>query len=159
MRYCHHCDAQFPDDEKRCLHCNAPLHDHRLSEASLDADAGSSEDVVLLASLDPFESRRLLDRLAEAGVDFTVLNDQEARARSSGRGRSYAGVNVFVPVAEHARASALQQQMVRESLPDLPPDFEPDAAGSDVCPACSAPLAGDAQSCGECGLEFPEASG
>lgn len=149
MRHCPACDAQFPDEHDACVHCGAPLGD--------DSAAG----FVLLASLDPFESRQLLDRLAEAEVAFAVLNDRDARARSVGRGRpgSFAGVNVFVHPDQHARASALHQQMVRESLPDLPEDFAAEAMDPDSCPACASPLAEDASSCAECGLEFPDANG
>jgi len=148
VRHCPACDAQFPDDQQACVHCGAALDDD------------STASFVLLTSLDPFESRRLLDRLAEAEIPFAVLNDHEARLRSAGRGRSgsFAGVNIFVHPDEHGRASALHQQLVRESLPDLPEDFVADATDPDACPACASPLAADAQCCAECGLEFPDAN-
>jgi RNA polymerase subunit RPABC4/transcription elongation factor Spt4 len=149
VRHCPACDAQFPDEQEQCLHCGASL--------AGDATVG----LVLLASLDPFESRALLERLAESEIEFSVLNDRDARARTAGRGRpgSFAGVNIFVHPDEHARAFALQQQLVRESLPDLPEDFTTEAADSETCPACASPLAADARSCAECGLEFPDANG
>jgi hypothetical protein len=148
LRHCPACDAQFPDDQAACLHCGASLAEE------------PTEGLVLLASLDPFESRALLERLAEAQIPFAVLNDQEARLRAAGRGRpgSFAGVNVFVPLDAHPRASALHQRLVRESLPDLPEDFAPETGDPDACPACASPLAPDAQSCAECGLEFPDAN-
>jgi len=149
MRHCPTCDAQFPDEQEACLHCGGALEEE------------SAAGLLLLASLDPFESRPLLERLTEHGIPFAVLNDQQARARVVGRGRpgSLAGVNVFVRSDDHARALEIQQRLVRESLPDLPPDYAPEGAHSDGCPACGTELAPDAQSCAECGLEFPDANG
>jgi len=158
MRYCHPCDCQFPDEQELCLHCGAPLHDAPRLPGDQDRDPASIEGMLLLASMDPFESRRLLDRLDEAGIHFAVINDETARKILSGRVGRYAGVNILVPPDQHAAAREIQQRMVRESLPDLPEDFEPTPDGAEVCPACSTPLASDAQCCEECGLEFPEVS-
>lgn len=158
MRYCHACDCQFPDEDTVCLHCGARLHASPAVPGVVDDDADPSAGYVLLTVLDPFEARRLLDRLAEAGVPFAVLSDQSASARGALQGRRGAtvGVNVFVPPEERERASEVQQQVLRESLPDLSPDFDAGAAGADACPACSTPLSRDAASCSECGLEFPD---
>jgi hypothetical protein len=112
--------------------------------------------MVLLASMDPFESRRLLDRLAEAGIPFAVVNDEAARRVSRGRAGGFAGVNILVPLDQHTAAGEIQQAVLRESLPGLAEDFEPPSDGAEVCPACATPLAGDAQRCEECGLEFPD---
>ena len=158
LRYCHACDCQFPDEDEVCLHCGARLYAAPSTPGVDDGEEDPSAGYVLLTVLDPFESRRLLDRLAEAGIRFAVLSDQSASARAALQGRRGAtvGVNVFVPPEDKERASELQQQVLRESLPDLSPDFDASAAGADVCPACSSPLSGDAASCSECGLEFPD---
>jgi hypothetical protein len=156
MRYCHPCDCQFPDEQESCLHCGAPLHDEPRTATGEAGDADSIEGLVLLTSMDPFESRRLLDRLAEAGIRFAVVNDEAARRVSRRRTGGFAGVNILVTPDQHAAASEIQQRVLRESLPDLPEDFEPAPDGAESCPACSAPLAGDAQCCDECGLEFPD---
>jgi hypothetical protein len=148
MRHCPSCDAQFPDEQQSCLHCGGALEED------------SAEGLLLLASLDPFESRPLLERLTERGIPFAVLNDQLARARAVGRGRpgSFAGVNIFVRQDDHPSALEIHQQIVRDSLPDLPPDYAPENTHGDGCPACGAELAADAPSCAECGLEFPDAT-
>lgn len=151
MRYCEACDCQIPGEHERCLHCGGPL-----GEQAAEGE-GEGEEMVLLASLDAFESRRLLDRLTEAGIPFAVVSDEAARRLSRARTGGFSGVNVLVPVGEREAASQIQQAMLRESLPDLPDDFVPQVEGSDACPACSAPLAQDAQECAECGLEFPDA--
>lgn len=156
MRYCHPCDCQFPDEQELCLHCGASLHDAPRLPGDEDRDTAPTEGMLLLASMDPFEARRLLDRLDEEGIHFTVINDDAARRLSGGRVGGYNGVNVFVPPDQHAAAREIQQRVLRESLPDLPEDFEPTPDGAEVCPACSTPLASDAQACEECGLEFPE---
>jgi hypothetical protein len=158
VRFCHACDCQFPDEDEVCLHCGARLHAAPSAPSAGGDDEDPSAGYVLLTVLDPFEAPRLLDRLAEAGIPFAVLSDQSAQARVALHGRRGAtvGVNVFVPPEERERASELQQQVLRESLPDLSPDFDASAGGADVCPACSSPLSGDAASCSECGLEFPD---
>ncbi len=145
MRHCPSCDSQFPDDQEACLHCGGPL----------GGEPSSETDLVLLATMDPFESRRLLDRLAEAGIAVSVVSDEAVRR--SGRGRGQSGVNILVAADQAAAAAAIQQAVLRESLPGLPEDFEPPPDGAETCPACSSPLAADAAACDECGLEFPDA--
>lgn len=147
MRHCESCDCQLPDESRSCPHCDRPL-----GEPSLD-----DESLVLIASLDAFESRRLLDRLTEAEIPFLVLSDADARRRVQGGARGFAGVNVFVPAEQRTRAREIQQEVLRESLPDLPEDFVPPPDGAETCPACATPLAQDAEQCAECGLEFPSA--
>ncbi len=157
LRFCHRCDCQFGEEHDTCLHCGGALDEAPASPR--DGGADPEGELVLLASLHALESRPLLDGLVDAGIPFAVLNDREARARMTGSGRqiNLSGVNVFVPQDVHAHALELQQRMLRESLPDLPEDFVPDGGNPDACPACAAPLASDAHSCQDCGLEFPDA--
>lgn len=150
MRHCPSCDSQLPDDQETCLHCGGPLDD--VAEAP-----SAAGDLVLLTSVDAFESRRLLDRLADAGLSFSVVSDEAAQRLFRGRSRGNAGVNVLVPAAQYAAAREIQQAVLRESLPDLPEGFEPPPDGAETCPACATPLAADAAACGECGLEFLDA--
>ena len=147
MRHCEACDCQLPDEHATCPHCGGEL-------AVLPPDA---KTMVLIASLDAFESHRLLGRLTEAGISFVVVSDDAARRFSGGGARGFAGVNVVVPADQATAAREIQQAVLRETLPDLPDDFAPPEDGAETCPACSAPLAHDARECAECGLEFPDA--
>lgn len=114
-------------------------------------------DAVLLATLHPFEVGPLLERLEDAGIACDLRNDDEAAAAGrSARRAGATGVHVFVAAGDLARASEIHQALIVESLPDLPEGFDPSAQDAAACPACQTPLAPDAGSCAECGLEFPE---
>ena len=155
MRHCEACDCQLPDEHTSCPHCGGALADLR---PDAENDTGSdAENMVLIASLDAFESHRLLERLTDAGISFAVVSDAAARRFSGGGTRGFAGVNVVVPADQALAAREIQQAVLRETLPDLPDDFAPPEDGAETCPACAAPLADDARECAECGLEFPDA--
>lgn len=114
-------------------------------------------DAVLLATLHPFEVTPLLERLDEAGIAYDMRNDDEAAAAGRAvRSAGATGVHVFVSPGDLARAAEIHQALIVESLPDLPEGFDPSAHDAAACPACQTPLAPDAGSCAECGLEFPE---
>lgn len=166
MQFCHRCDCQLPDDSERCLHCGGPLHAHARGDTGGDADEEDSlptldagrEDLAHLASLTPHEAPRLLDRLAEAGVPFAIVDDDALRARDPRRAAAQrTRVHVLVAQEDLSRASRIEQEAILESLPDLPEGFDPHAHEEGSCPACGSVLASDSIECAECGLAFPEA--
>lgn len=161
MRFCHSCDCQVPDDVDVCLVCSGPLHaePRDAGAASAGSAAGWSPDQwAMLAQRTPFDAAPLLDRLAEAHIPFALAMPGDERLPENLRASATrpGGLWVLVPRSEHARAVAIEQRLLVETLPDLPEDFDPMALDEGRCPACETPMAPDAAQCDECGLEIPE---
>ena len=102
-------------------------------------------------------ARELADRLADGGIDVRLA--PEPRAPSASARGGYAGrtgrLVVLVPEPDLERARSIESRLVRESVPDLPEDFDPEAQAEGQCPACQTPLPEQAAECAECGLCFP----
>jgi hypothetical protein len=51
---------------------------------------------------------------------------------------------------------SIEAQFIRDTVPDLPPDFDPlEVKPADACPACGTPIVAGAEECGDCGLTLP----
>jgi hypothetical protein len=99
-----------------------------------------------------------LKALRESGVKFVPVGKGGSRQVNIRYGSSghFASIEVYVDPDDFERASAIEQRVLRETLPDPPGGFPRSSGTSDVCPACEAPLSADATSCPDCGLSFPD---
>jgi hypothetical protein len=118
----------------------------------------AGDDLVLLATLSTTDAAALLEELEARGIAAEALTDHDARARLAGTGRalSRGGLHVFVPASDLGNAVAVHQELVLDSLPDLPEGYDPNAHDGSACPACGSALDPSAHACADCGLEFPE---
>jgi hypothetical protein len=107
----------------------------------------SEDPLLLIGALPPSVAERFAARLAEAGVDA------ELKPADVGRGWE---VQIYVRDSELERARAVQAAFIRESVPDLPADYDPHATvTTEGCPACGAEIAEGATECADCGLALP----
>ncbi len=158
MRYCHSCNAQLPDSFARCVHCGGPLRSQPGASQRAARSRGSLDGLCFLARRHPSRARPLLEALREAGIHFVPVGDGGARRVDvpSGSHGEHARLDVYVLPDDLERASAIEQRVLRSSLPSLPPDYEPAAEPGDRCPACGTRLSGAPDVCGDCGLHFPD---
>ena len=158
MKFCASCNAQFPDEMDRCVHCGGRLQDSFLGTSPDDVQLPPVEKLFLLSSYQPPFTRRLADRLQEADIPFHIEVDPGAdradeRFGSSGR---EVRLQLYVRPEDREDAEALQAQLIRDRVPDIPDEFAPDLVSEGVCPACSSAVAEGDVECPDCGLAFPE---
>ena len=129
----------------------------------------------LLSTHPPALAQELARRLVDAGVEVRLAAEparpvrradppsghvEGERAwgsqRMAARGGYGIGGRVQIYVAERdlARARSVESRFIREQVPDVPEDFDPENLPADRCPACQAQLPEEAQTCTECGLAF-----
>jgi hypothetical protein len=133
------------------------------------------EQTSLLSAHPPSLAEELARRLVDAGVEVR-LEVESARPvrraeppagyveaerawgsqRMAARGGYGSGtrVQIYVAEADLARARSVESRFIREQVPDVPANFDPDNLAPDRCPACDAQLPEEAQVCPECDLAF-----
>ncbi len=155
MKLCRSCDAQFPDEYARCVHCGRPLHDARSKRDAASADPSTR---VHLADEHPAKVTGLLDRLREADVPFTLVTDGGTRRVDGTRGSAghRARASVFVDAGDLSRAESIHRGFLESIIPHLAHAATP-AAPPGTCPACHDAVAPHVEECPSCGLAFPEA--
>lgn len=159
MKLCTHCNAQFPDGRRRCVHCGRRLG----QDAPRPGPAGP--DLARLHHLTddhPAKIGPLLERLRAQDVPFTLVTDGGARLVDWHRGSSgwKAKASVYVEPEDRARAQRIHRAYLADLIPgleDLPPEPDGSVPDEEACPACLEPLAASAPRCPSCGLAFPEA--
>ncbi len=104
---------------------------------------GEALHLVRSAQLDWIHA--LAERLEEAGVPRQVNPLGERRATDSTWG-------LYVRERDLPRAIALDREVMREIMPDVPEDFDPAALDTSHCPACAEPVTEGAIECPGCGL-------
>ena len=100
--------------------------------------------------------KRLRAECAAGTAIYDALCGSGITAKMAARGGYGTGgrVQIFVAQADLARARSVESRFIREQVPDVPEDFDPDNLASDRCPACDAQLPAEAQACPECELTF-----
>lgn len=165
MKLCRHCNAQFDEEHRRCIHCGRRLR--AASEEPAPAAPGvrpaerGAPDVAELHHLTddhPAKIAPLLERLERAEIPVALVADTGERAIVGWRGSSgwAATASVYVAPEQREAAEALHREFLAELVPQLAGPGAGDAA-EDVCPACREPVSPRAASCPSCGLAFPEA--
>ena len=156
MKLCSHCNAQFPDEYSRCIHCDRRLR------ALRDASAVRHPDLRKLHHLTdehPAKIAPLLDRLQDAGISFTLITDDGTRSVDFYRGSAgwKAKASVYVEPPDREAAERLHRAFLEEVIPHLAQMDPRGTSPADCCPACHEALGQHADSCPACGLVFPEA--
>jgi hypothetical protein len=156
MKLCNHCSAQFSDDHVRCIHCGRRLRSATGQPARNPPDLSH---LYHLTDEHPAKVAALLNGLTEAGIAFTLITDPgmdsiDWEGRSAGWG---ATASVYVDPADRERAEQVHRAFLEAVIPQLAEMERGIRPLSGCCPACGGPLAPSAESCGSCGLVFPEA--
>jgi len=153
LRYCHHCQAQFPDDYAKCLHCGGRLVSRAPGAAGHPAVHGASGGLSLLARREPLKAVPLLDALTGAGVRFTVIGEGGVRQVSMDHGSfgRNAAVAVYVAREDFPEAEAILAMELGQAREE---SLASQGEASDRCPACGAALMGVPRDCPDCGLVF-----
>jgi len=143
---------------RRCSECGA-----RAPEASAPATARAPdpEAFVALAADEPERIGELLERLVAAGIVFDQIADSRAEDVDvlPGSAGHPALVSVRVRRADLERARVVEDEWMRERLPDSGAPIPLEGNAAQGCPACGAPLTAEAAACTACGLEIPTLEG
>ena len=154
MRYCHECDAQFPDEHAKCLHCGRRLRREPAVQSSAQPGAAVPNAFRLLARRQPLKAVSLLEALSAAGIDFTVVAEGGTRHVDIRRGSygQHAAIEVYVAAEQLAEAEAVLRDELAHLTQGLP---EPVECEPGDCPACGSHVPEPAAECPDCGLVFP----
>ena len=153
VKYCHACNAQFPDDHRRCLHCGGRLESGSPAQAAPSpSDGPEPSELVLLARRQPAKAVSLLEELQAAEIEFEVIGEAGTDQVNIFFGSS--GIHAAVEVYVRPRDLDQAQAIIRAELSPLLTEPSFDSLESDVCPGCKQQLPDQATECPECGLCF-----
>lgn len=154
MKLCSSCNAQFPAEHSRCLHCGRRLQDE---SARATVDVPDLAQLHHLTDDHPAKISPLLERLRDADVSFTLVTDGGTHAVDVYRGSAgwMARASVYVAPSDRDRAERLHREFLEEVIPHLG-SMSTDLPSEDCCPACHEPLSEQAVSCPSCGLQFSD---
>jgi hypothetical protein len=153
LRYCHACDAQFPDEHAKCLHCGRRLQRERPAQSGAERDAAAPDAVRLLARRQPQKVVSLLEALSAADINFTVVAQGGTRHVDVVRGSygRHAAIEVYVDAEQLAQAESVLREELAHLTEGLP---EPVECQPGDCPACGSHVSELAPECPDCGLVF-----
>ncbi len=156
MKLCTSCDAQFPDDLGRCIHCGRSLDPPRARRAAQPAKRTIPDEMVLYRTREPLYAPPLLDALRMAEIRFLAVGDRGQWRPKGGSGNNGhdAMIEIYVDREHLERAHLAETELLRMTLPDIAPDHDPGAGSGDRCPACDTQLRVDQMTCPSCGLPF-----
>ncbi len=150
LKRCPECGEDFLPHTEMCSDCGVPLR--LASELPEDGGPEGLPDIsalVLIRAEGPAWIEALAGRLRADGIPSRVeIIDPERHGARSGLTGSACGL--FVREEDAARARAIDAEVEREQIPDLPSEGDTEA-GEDACPACGTATAG-ASECPDCGL-------
>jgi hypothetical protein len=116
-----------------------------MSDGESDDGIAPGEELHLVRSAQLDWIHALAERLTEAGIPRQVNPLSERRATDSLWG-------LYVRLADLERARALDREVMREVMPDVPDDFDPVTLDTSQCPACGEPVSDGSSECPGCGL-------
>jgi len=116
-----------------------------VSDGDAPAPPAPDADFELLRSATLDWVHALAGRLEAAEIDCQVVSLGDARSRD-------APWAVYVHRDDLVRARAVDAEVLREVVPDIPEDFDPASLDTERCPACEEPVAEGAPECASCGL-------
>jgi hypothetical protein len=153
-KICPSCREEYVATVERCPACDVVLvAEGEVVFAAPEALPPSAE-LVRLRVEHPSWIELLAESLAEAGIPSRV--ELVATDRPATRGAP-APCALFVRPADVERARAIDADLLRTQLPDLPEDVSSEWRDADACPACGAALQAEASECPGCGLAFRDA--
>jgi hypothetical protein len=153
MRYCPRCNAQFPDEHRKCIHCGGRLRDAPPADSPEQTDAAAPEGFHFLDRRQPSKAVPLLEALSAAGIGCTVVTEdgvEYADMRWGSFGR-HAAIEIYVDAEQLAEAEAIIRDELAPLMEELPDSVEYEPGH---CPACGYPVSEQATECPDCGLGF-----
>jgi hypothetical protein len=161
FKTCPGCSQEYQAWATRCAQCELVLEfasDLRAQAPRGEGGGGGdalppASELVLVELQGPWYLEELAQALAEHGISSRV--DAHADAAEARRAGQPAPLGLYVRPDDFRDARALAQEFARARLPDAESAATAPRLAAE-CPACGEPVRGDAASCAECGLEFPE---
>jgi ribosomal protein L40E len=154
MKICPRCGEEYVHSAQTCAECGVALGFEAPAEPER-LELGPAEGLVALRNAEVPWIEGLAQALAEAGVASRVELPTEIDAnRVQGRGTGALRCTLYVRSEDAAAAARVDAAFARTQVPDLPEEADAGWGESQGCPGCGAPLAADAEECGECGLVF-----
>jgi predicted amidophosphoribosyltransferase len=153
-KLCPRCREEYVATVERCATCDVPLV--AAAEVTFEAagDLPPTAQLVRVRVEHPSWIETLAVRLAEQGIPSRV--ELVASDRPATRGAP-APCALFVRPEDAERARAIDAELLRSQLPDLPEDVSSEWSEAEACPACGAALEPEAAECAGCGLAFRDA--
>jgi hypothetical protein len=153
-KLCPRCREEYVATVERCAACDVPL----VAAASAVFEAPEAlppaAELVRVRVEHPSWIETLAEHLAAEGIPSRV--ELVAADRPATRGAP-APCALFVRPGDAERARAIDAELLRSQLPDLPEDVSSEWSEAEACPACGAPLEAEAVECAGCGLAFRDA--
>lgn len=153
-KLCPRCREEYVATVERCATCDVPLV--AAAEVAFEAagDLPPAAQLVRVRVEHPSWIETLAEQLAEQGIPSRV--ELVASDRPATRGAP-APCALFVRPEDAERARAIDAELLRSQLPDLPEDVSSEWSEAEACPACGAALEPEAAECAGCGLAFRDA--
>lgn len=153
-KLCPRCREEYVATVERCPACDVPLV--AAAEVVFDApeELPPATELVRVRVEHPSWIETLAEHLAAEGIPSRV--ELVASDRPATRGAP-APCALFVRPADAERARAIDAELLRSQLPDLPENVSSEWSDAEACPACGAALEPEAVECAGCGLAFRDA--
>lgn len=149
LRRCPECEFEHRESALVCPNCGLALFGQGES-ATADEGLPPLEALLLLRVAHVGWAQSLSERLQAAGVPHRIAAENAGSADALRFG-------VFIRGEDREAALAVDAEVLREQLPDLPEGFDPGALQEGGCPACGAAVGTDERECPECGLALIDA--
>ena len=136
MRYCHECNAQFPEEHDKCLHCGRRLRREPPGQPGSRPGAAKPAALRLLADIE-------FNVVAEGGTKHVDV--------LQGSYGEHAAIEIYVDSERLGEAEAVLREELDYLTEGLP---EPVGSEPDHCLACGSHVPDNAAECPDCGLVF-----
>jgi predicted amidophosphoribosyltransferase len=153
-KVCPSCGEEYVATMERCAACDVALVAEGEAVFEPPQDLPPASALTQLRVEHPSWIEMLAERLAAAGIPSRV--ELLAADRPARRGAP-APCALFVRPEDVERARAIDTELLRAQLPDLPDDASAGWSEAEACPACGTPVEADASECAGCGLAFRDA--
>jgi hypothetical protein len=149
-KVCPGCGEEYLHTVTACVDCGIELSAE--GEASAQpAELPPSSELVRVRVESPAWITRLAESLADHGIPSRV---EGPAAPGPSAPRQGAPCSLFVRLQDAERAAAIDAELLRAQLPDLPEGAELGWSDTDTCPACGTAFEPEAAECSDCGLVF-----
>ena len=153
MRYCHECNAQFPEEHDKYLHCGRRLRREPPGQPGSRPGAAKPAALRLLARRQPMKAVSLLEALSAADIEFNVVAEGGTKHVDVLQGSygEHAAIEIYVDSERLGEAEAVLREELDYLTEGLP---EPVGSEPDHCLACGSHVPDNAAECPDCGLVF-----
>lgn len=153
-KVCPSCREEYLATMERCAACDVLLVTEGEAVFEAPEDLPPAAALAQLRVEHPTWIEMLAERLADAGIPSRV--ELLSADRPAGRGAP-APCALFVRPEDLERARAIDLELLRTQLPDLPDHVSAEWSEAEACPACGTALEAEASECSGCGLAFRDA--